>query len=89
MRKLLPVLMLGGCVSTSQPVQIGPDTYSVSATADGFRTTASAKNTAYNKARALCDSKGLDFYLVDAEEYRTRMGIDTTIDVIFRCGPRS
>lgn len=85
MKRLL-LIFLSGCVSTSLPVKVGPDTYSISVTADGMRTAASAKNQAYNVARDHC---GGDFEVLQENTYPTRMGIDTTTDIVFRCGPRS
>ena len=45
---VLITLALGGCVSTSNVLEVGKDTYSVSATADGFRDAASARQSAFN-----------------------------------------
>ena len=42
-------LALGGCVSTSNVLEVGKDTYSVSATADGFRDAASARQSAQGR----------------------------------------
>jgi hypothetical protein len=74
-----------GCVSTSQVLDMGRDTYSVSATADGFRSAASARESAFQAGKAMCAKQGKQFLLVNETTSRTRMGIDTTIDVSFRC----
>ncbi len=39
-------LLTVGCVSTSNVLELGRDTYTVSATADGFRDAASARQSA-------------------------------------------
>lgn len=76
---------LAGCVSTSSVLEVGRDTYSVSATADGLRTAASARDHAYRAGQARCHEEGKRFRLVHESSERTRMGIDTTITVTFRC----
>lgn len=78
-------LILGGCVSTSQIMEIGRDTYSVSATADGFRSAASARDDAFSQGAQKCASLGKKFLLTNESTARTRMGIDTTVSVNFRC----
>lgn len=53
MYKLLTMaslLALTGCVSTSEVLEMGRDTYSVSATADGYRDAASASKAPFNQA---------------------------------------
>ena len=76
---------LTGCVSTSSVLEVGRDTYSVSATADGFRTAAAARQSAYETGRQKCLASGKQFQMVHEQTAATRMGIDTTIDVTFRC----
>lgn len=77
--------LLSGCVSTSRPLEMGKDTYSVSATADGFRDAASARQSAFESGRKLCASQGKRFMFVNESVSRTRMDIDTTVDIVFRC----
>lgn len=81
----LAVPVLGGCVDTSQPLEIGRDTYSVSSTADGYRTAASARQSAFETGARKCASLGRHFMLVNESTGATRMGIDTTVNVTFRC----
>jgi len=76
---------LAGCVSTSQVLEVGRDTYSVSATADGYRTAASAREQAFNLGAQKCSQLGKHFMLLNESTARTRMGIDTTVSVTFRC----
>jgi hypothetical protein len=76
---------LVGCVSTSSVLNVGRDTYSVSATADGFRTAASARESAYEAGQAKCGKEGKRFQMIHESSERTRMNIDTTITVTFRC----
>src|SRR4051812_28630434 len=45
---------LAACVSTSQVLEVGRDTYSVSATADGYRTAASARDSAFSLGAEKC-----------------------------------
>lgn len=76
---------LTGCVSTSQVLEIGRDTYSVSATADGMSDATSARGSAFEVGSKKCASLGKRFMLVNESTSRTRMGIDTTVNVTFRC----
>ena len=82
---LLAATVIAGCVSTSLPLEVGRDTYSVSATADGLRAAASARQSAFEAGREMCAKQGKRFMLVSETTSRTRMGIDTTVDVTFRC----
>lgn len=82
---LTATLALTGCVSTSQVLEMGRDTYSVSATADGLRDAASARQSAFQAGAQKCASLGKRFMFVNESSARTRMGIDTTVDVMFRC----
>ena len=90
-RRTLLSLMLGfslslvGCVSTSHVLEMGRDTYSVSATADGLRDAASARQSAFQAGAQRCAALGKRFMFVNESMGRTRMGIDTTVDVTFRC----
>jgi len=74
-----------GCVSTSDVFEMGKDTYSFSANADGFRSAASARQSAFEAGREMCSKQGKRFMLVNEDTSRTRIGIDTTVDVTFRC----
>lgn len=77
--------LLTACVSTSQVLQMGKDTYSVSATADGFRDAAAARQSAYVQANSKCQALGKNFMFVNESTMATRMGIDTTVNLTFRC----
>lgn len=76
---------LAGCLSTSNVLEVGRDTYSVTATADGFRLASQARESAFSAGAEKCSSMGKHFLLINESSGRTRMGIDTTITVIFRC----
>jgi hypothetical protein len=78
-------LVLTGCVSTSNVLELGRDTYSVSATADGFRDAASARQNAFESGAKKCASLGKKFMLTNENVANTRMGIDTTVSIVFRC----
>ena len=77
--------VLAGCVSTSDVLEVGRDTYSVSATSDGYRSAAAAREHAFQAGAAKCNAGGKHFMLVNESTARTRMGIDTTTNVTFRC----
>lgn len=79
------ILLLTGCVSTSNVLELGRDTYSVSATADGFRDAASARQSAFELGAKKCARLGKKFMLTNESVTNTRMGIDTTVSIIFRC----
>jgi hypothetical protein len=77
--------LLCGCVATSEVLEMGKDTYSVSATADGFRSASSARQSAFATGHEMCAKQGKRFMFMNERTGRTRMGIDTTVDVTFRC----
>ena len=62
---LASFLLLTGCVSTSNVLELGRDTYSVSATADGFRDAASARQSAFESGASKCASLGKKFMLTN------------------------
>jgi len=82
---LVSVLMVAGCVSTSDVFEVGPDTYTASATADGFRSAASARQSALEAGTSKCTALGRRLVLAGESSAPTRMGIDTTVTVTFRC----
>lgn len=82
---IITSVLLGGCLSTSQVLEIGRDTYSVSATGDGFRDAASTRQSAFEAGSNKCAALGKRFMLMNESTARTRMGIDTTVNVTFRC----
>lgn len=82
---IVTVMALAGCVSTSQVLEMGLDTYSVTATADGMRDAASARESAFEAGTKKCASLGKRFMFLNESTARTRMGIDTTVNVTFRC----
>ena len=77
--------LLSGCVSTSNVLEMGRDTYSVSSTADGFRSAAAARESAFQKGTEKCGSQGKKFMFMNERTARTRMDVDTTVNVTFRC----
>lgn len=82
---VLLTLMLGGCVSTSNVLEVGKDTYSISATADGFRDAASARQSAFSSGAEKCNGLGKKFMFLNESIAKTRMDIDTTVTIYFRC----
>ena len=69
----------------SNVLELGRDTYTVSATADGFRDAASARQSAFKTGSEKCNSLGKKFLLTNENVANTRMGIDTTVTLYFRC----
>lgn len=82
---LATLMGMAGCVSTSNIVETGRDTYMISSTADGFRSASSARESALEAGASKCKSMGKRLQVTDDAMARTRMGIDTTINVTFRC----
>jgi hypothetical protein len=66
---------------------MGEGKYSVSATADGYRTAAAARESAYETGAEKCSSMGRHFDFLSESVMPTRMGIDTTVTVTFLCTP--
>lgn len=87
MRYLAPIFAIAmtGCVFISRPMEVGKDTYSITSTADGYRTGTAARGKALNRGREMCESKGKKFLLMNEDMKRTRIGIDTTVSVTFKC----
>jgi hypothetical protein len=77
-------LLAGGCVTSSKILEVGKDTYSISATADGLSSASWAREKAFEAARLHCASLGKRFMLVNENVARTRGGIDTTVTITFR-----
>ena len=79
------VVSLTGCVSTSQVLEMGRDTYSVSATAGSYSTAASARQSAFEAGSNKCASLGKRFMFLNESAVPTRMGTHTTVNLNFRC----
>lgn len=77
--------ILLGCVSTSDVLEMGRDTYSVTSTADGFRAASAARESAFQMGTKKCASLGKRFMFMNERSGHTRMGVDTTTSVTFRC----
>ena len=67
-------LLTVGCVSTSNVLELGRDTYA-----------ASARQSAFKTGSEKCNSLGKKFLLTNENVANTRMGIDTTVTLYFRC----
>ena len=76
---------VAGCVSTSNILDMGKNTYSLSATADGVRSFASARERAFEAGKDWCTKKGKQFSLVKDRRESTLLGTETTVSVTFRC----
>jgi hypothetical protein len=79
------LLLLGGCVSTSDVLELGKDSYTVSATSDGFRSAANAREDAFAAGAEKCHEQSKKYMLTNENASMTRMGIDTTVTIYFRC----
>lgn len=90
MRTLLAALTLlpfAGCVSASKVYEVRPGIYSISSTGDGFSTADRVRDSVLSRATAHCAGMGKRLAVEDETSERTRMNIDTTINVTFRCVP--
>lgn len=89
MKKILAIsaisALMTGCLASTRPIDIGKDTYSVSATSDGFRTAVAARGKAFDIGQKKCKSMTKNFLLLTEQMQDTRMGIDTTVTVVFMC----
>jgi hypothetical protein len=78
-------LILTACVSSSNVYQVQPGIYSVTATGDGFSTADRVVDMGMQKAQAQCAGLGKQVKVVNQQQSRTRMGIDTTMQILFQC----
>jgi len=78
-------LILTGCASSSNVYEMSPGIFTVTATGDGYTTADRVMNLAMEKAQAQCVRANRRLDVVQREQSRTRMGIDTTINLSFRC----
>jgi hypothetical protein len=78
-------LMLAGCASSSNVYEMQPGVFTVTATGDGYTTADRVMDLAMGKAQQACASKGRRLSVVSHNQSQTRMGIDTTIALSFRC----
>ena len=80
---VLLVAGLSGCTSLGNISQMGPDTYSLSATSNFFGDADVLLERAQEAGDAFCAGRGRQFYVVD--EQKSRVGARITVDVTFRC----
>jgi hypothetical protein len=78
-------LVLAGCASSSNVYEMQPGVFTVTATGDGYTTADRVMDLAMGKAQQACASQGRRLSVVNQNQSRTRMGIDTTIALSFRC----
>lgn len=79
------VTLLLGCASASNVYEVSPGIFSVSATGDGYTTADRVVDLAMGKAQRKCAESNRRLDLLSQNHSRTRMGIDTTISLTFRC----
>lgn len=88
-RIMLPIvgaaLFLVGCASSSNVYEMSPGIYTVTATGDGYTTADRVMDLAMGKAQDACRQRGLRLDVINQDQATTRMGIDTTIKLSFRC----
>jgi len=77
--------LLSGCLSASGVYETSPGIFTVTATGDGFTTADRVFELVTTKAKDKCAKTGGDLKVVDLNQAKTRMGIDTTITLKFRC----
>ncbi len=82
---VLGCLILAGCVSSSNVHEVQPGIYSVTATGDGYSTADRVIDLAMQKAQSQCAGLGKRVKVVNQQQSITRMGIDTTIQLLFQC----
>lgn len=78
-------LALGGCVSTTDVLQIGPNDYMVSSSADGMRWSTAAQERAVKAAITYCQQRDALPDVKRNDVAPVRMGIDTMVTVYFSC----
>lgn len=78
-------LALSGCVSTTDVLQIGPNDYMVSSSADGLRWTTAAQERAVKAAIVHCQARGGIPDVKRNDVMPVRMGYDTMVTVYFSC----
>jgi hypothetical protein len=83
----ISIISLAGCLSTGQVLEMGHDTYSVTATATAeiFQLASQVRESAFKAGAEKCISLGKRFMLIKESSRLTRMGFDTTVTVTFRC----
>ena len=79
------VVTLGGCASSSNVHQMSSGVFTVTATGDGFTTADRVQDLAYEKAETYCRKEGKGPQMINQQLANTRMGIDTTLALQFRC----
>lgn len=79
------LLALTGCVTATKPQPAGNGLYTISATSDGLSSATRAREKAYTQGQEQCAKLGKQFTVRDERSEPTRMGIDTTITVVFAC----
>lgn len=78
-------MFLVACVITGDVLPIGNGLYTVSASADGYRTGTAARDAAIKTAIKYCEKQGKSFEMQSDEMKNTRMHIDTTANITFKC----
>lgn len=83
------VVALSGCASSSGALKMGPDTYSITATAAPARGgIAAAKRTAYEEASQECFKTGKEMLVINERSAQTSNAGGGSIDITFRCLPK-
>jgi hypothetical protein len=80
------IVGLSGCATSSGVLKMGPDTYSVNATASPARGGVSgAKRMVYEEANQECSKQGKEMLVVNERLTRTPYQGAGSVDLTFRC----
>ena len=84
---LAAAMLLAGCVSTSDIVQTGANTFSVSARGDDTRALSDTREKTHEAARNKCQSMGQTLQVITDKNERTQFGgsVFPKHTLIFRC----
>lgn len=82
---LIIALVLTGCASTSEVIQMGKDTYTVGATVRGFQSHSDARTLGLKKASEYCTSMGKVVSVTNTRSSGVSGWTPLDSEVIFRC----
>ena len=77
--------LVSGCATSSGVVSAGPDTYKISRTEWGLRSSGSVKAAAIKEATAYCRKRGKAIMVVKTVESDVQYGSKPAAEVYFKC----
>jgi PBP1b-binding outer membrane lipoprotein LpoB len=87
---LAAAVLLGGCVSMTEPVQVGKDTYMIGLNArGGFSSDAELLAQTIKTATAFCASQGRDIEVQSTNVTGVQMWTPQNNQVVFICVPKA